>query len=173
MALKSTITSAFAAEENATGDLRSGMINTGLQKRSRILQDGSGLNQANRLFADIAQLAASATATLDLFDFNGAKDAQGQSFALTKVKAIIIRNVSTDVSSILRVGGEGTTAAFMAVNGSDTVHIADIAPGGELSLIAPSAAGYAVADTTNHLLKLENRSSTAVLDYELVIVGAQ
>lgn len=173
MPLKTVITTSFAAEENAAGDLRSGLIKTDLAKLVRTLQDGSGLNQANRLYADSINLAASASVSVDLFDFSGAKDAQGQSFSLTKVKGIVIRNKTVESTAILRVGGEGSTAAFMAVNGSDTVHIADVAPGGELVLLAPSAAGYAVADTTNHLLKLANQSGTVALDLDIVVFGGQ
>jgi len=173
MSLQSVITTQFSAVETAAGDLRSGSINTTLAKQTRTLADGSGLNQANRLFADTATLAAEASASLDLFDFSGAKDAQGQSFALTKVKAIILRNKASDATAILRVGGEGSTAAFMAVNGSDTIHIADIGPGGEMALLAPSGAGYAVADTSNHLLKIANQSTTASAEYDIVVVGAQ
>lgn len=173
MALKTTILSSFSAEENALGDLRSGTIKTELSRLPRILLDGAGLNQANRLYSDTVTVAANTASTLDLFDFSGAKDAQGQSFALTKVKAIMVRNRGTDSTAVLRVGGEGSTAAFMAVNGSDTVHIADVAPGGELLLLAPSAAGYAVADTANHLLKFNNQSMSAALDFDVIIVGAQ
>lgn len=173
MSLTSTIVTQFTGKETAGGDLKSGSIETALARVTKTLADGSGLNQANRLFADSGSLAGAANATFDLFDFNGAKDGQGNTFALTKIKAIVVRNKATDAGAILRVGGEGTTAAFMSVNGSDTVHIADVAPGGELVLVAPSAAGYAVADSTNHLLKLANQSGSVALAFDIVILGAQ
>lgn len=173
MSLKTTFISQLTGEESVSGDLKSGSVTTALERKTTTLQDGAGLNQANRLFADSDSIAASSAATIDLFDFSGAKDAQGNNYALSKVKAIGIRNKATDSGAILRVGAEGTGATFNSVNGSDTVHIADVAPGGELILVAPSAAGYAVADSTNHLLKLANQSSSVALAYDIVVIGAQ
>lgn len=173
MSLKTTLLTSLVGIETAPGDLRSGSIKTLLARKSRILLDGTGLNQANRIFADEASLATQGTSNYDLYDFAGAVDARGNLFALSKIRGLFIRNNAADATAILRVGGEGSTAAWMAVNGSDTVRIADIAPGGELALIAPSLAGYAVADVTNHLLKLENLSSTFALALDIVVLGSQ
>lgn len=172
MSLRTTILTSLLGASTPVGELRSGTISTGLDRRVITLTDGSGANQASRIYGDSGTLAASASVTYDLYDFEGARDVEGNTFALSKVKALAIRNNATDANSILRVGGEGSGATFNSVNGSDTVRIADVAPGGELILAAPTAAGYQVADVSNHLLKLENLNNSASLDFDLVVVGA-
>jgi hypothetical protein len=170
--MRTTLSTQLSVVLTPSTDLSTGDITVQLPRQNTVLADGAGLSQASRVFADTGSMAASSTITLDLFDFSGATDALGQVFTNSKVKALHIRNRATDATAILRIGGEGTGAAWMSVNGSDTVKIADIAPGGELVLSAPSAAGYDVTDATNHLLKLANVSSTAALPYDIIIVSA-
>ena len=153
--MKAILTTSLAIEETPVSDLTTGKITLSLPRLISTLENGTGVNQVNRAFADAGSLAGSASVSLDLFDFAGALDLIGRAFALSKIRVLVIRNTSdpvTAAASILRVGGEGTGAAWNAVNGSDTVPIADVHPGGELILEAPTAAGYAVADATNHLL---------------------
>lgn len=172
MSLRTTILTSLLGAATPVGELRSGTISTGFDRRTVILTDGSGLDQANRVYGDAGSLSATASVNYDLYDFGGATDTEGNTYALSKIRAIGVRNNATEADSILRVGGEGSGAAFNSINGSDAVHIADIPPGGELMIVGPSAAGFAVADSTNHLLSLTNQNAAAALAYDIVVVGS-
>lgn len=125
--------------------------------------NGVGADQAQRLWQSEGRvLAAAASETIDLYDFGAldigggaGKDQLGQALALSGIKGLVIWNLGTDPSpGNLIIGGEGSAAAWNSLfNGSDTATQV-IQPGGLFVFIAPTAAGYAVADATNHLFKL-------------------
>jgi hypothetical protein len=134
------------------------------------LTDGAGLNQANRVFSDTRSLNATSSESLDLFDFGGARDPLGALFALSKIKAILIANKATVAGQVLTIGGEGSSAEWESALGAGGT--LQVQPGGVILIWAPSAAGYAVADATNHLLKIDNPNAAAV-SYDIVVVGAE
>lgn len=135
------------------------------------LTSGTGANQANSVFTDRRTLASSATDDLDVYDFGGTRDALGQVFTNARVKAIIVYNRASTAGENIRVGGNGTSAAFnVPFNASDDASVV-VGPGGVLAMINPSAAGWAVADSTNHLLRITNAGAGSI-DYDVIIVGA-
>jgi hypothetical protein len=140
------------------------------------LTNGPGLNQGDQLFHDRRTLATTATETIDMFDFAisaGAAqlDSLGNALAMDRVKVFLFFNRSTTAGETFTIFGEGTGAAWNSpLNGSDTAK-AIVGPGGVLLLTNPSAAGMAVADTTNHLFKVENTGAGSN-DYDIIVVGA-
>jgi len=147
------------------------------EQNSVTFTGGTGANQANRVWpSENRILSTSASELIDVYDFgtldigSGAgKDQHGGSLALTGIKGFYVKNRSTSAGNLL-VGGEGTTAAWNSLfNGSDTALIS-LPPGAIVMITNPSSAGYAVADTTNHLLKIAADSGGAVA-YDIAIVG--
>lgn len=140
------------------------------------LTTGPGLNQGNQLWHDRRTLASAATETIDLYDFaidagSAQNDSLGNALAMVRIKVLLIYNRSTTAGENFTLFGEGTTAAWNSLlNGSDTAK-AVLGPGGVFLVTNPSAAGMAVADTTNHLLKVEN-SGSGSNDFDIIVIGA-
>jgi hypothetical protein len=132
---------------------------------------GTGANQGDRIFHDTRTLGATSAEDLSMYDFGGAVDPVGQTYALARVILLIIQNKATTAGYTLKVGGKGTsttwTSPFNTVNTDKLI----VEPGGIICLYAGSAAGYAVANTTNHILKIDNANAASV-DYNIVVIGS-
>lgn len=138
---------------------------------AKTIAEGTGAAQGNRIFHDKRTLNATSSESLSVYNFGGAVDPVGQAFALSRVILLLVENKNTGAGQNLLVGGEGSAAAWNSIfNGVDTDKLS-VEPGGVLVLYAGSAAGWAVANTTNHLLKLDN-PGVAALDYNIVIIGS-
>lgn len=134
------------------------------------LSTGSGLNQANQHWYSRRTLNASASENISVVT-PSARDSLGVTLALTKIKLVYIRNRNLTAGNDLKVGGEGSSAAWNSpFDGSDTAKTI-VGPGGTLLLVAPSAAGFAAAATTNELLKINNVGASSV-EYDIIIQGA-
>jgi hypothetical protein len=139
---------------------------------AKAIADGTGVNQANRAFFDTRTLSGTTSENISMFSILGSPDNVGQTYAITRVYALIIENKNLVAGNFILVGGEGSSAAWKSpFNGSATEKL-KVEPGGVLILLAPSAAGYVVANTTNHLLKIDCPGATAV-DYNIGVVGSQ
>ncbi len=130
-----------------------------------IWESGGSANQAQVLFYDRRTLGTTSE-SLDIFDLSGARDGHGDVLAFAGIKMLIIRYYG---AGTLKVGGNGTTAAWNSPFGGDDDALLQIEAGGFLILAAPTAGGYPVADTANHLLKIENTGTSA--DYEIWLIG--
>lgn len=149
---------------------------------------GTGVNKANLVWTDLRSIVTASSEYIDLFDLaisGGAAqlDGLGLAFASLSLKGLAIQIVDSAGAQIttptagesLKVGGEGSAAAFQTmfhVSGtlSDTAGIV-IAPGGAMMIFAPSAIGYVIVDTSNHLLKIAN-AGAATIYYKIWILGA-
>jgi hypothetical protein len=122
---------------------------------------GTGADQANLMFHDIRALADAATEDLDLY--GGLVNAFGATLNFAKIKALIIRNLST--TQTLSVGGAAATQfSNWVANVNDIVVLP---PESWLCLVNP--AGYAVTSILD-LLKIAN-SAGAVCSYEIILIG--
>lgn len=131
--------------------------------RQQDYADGSGNEQADFIFHDSRNLAASATENLDLA--GSLTDKLGNTLTFTAVKVLYIRNTST--TQTLSVGGAAANQFINWVaNSSDIVNVP---PLGELLVTAPYA-GFAVTAGTGDILKVANSAGAAV-DYYIVIIG--
>jgi hypothetical protein len=134
---------------------------------SVVLADGSGANQANKLWTDTRTLTASSTENLDL---NAVlTDIFGAALAFTKIKALVIKAADTNVNDVV-VGGAGANAAasFFA-DATDKVRVK---PGGTVALIAPDANGYAVTAATGDILLVANGAAGTSVTYTIIVIGA-
>lgn len=140
------------------------------------LTNGTTANKADRIWHDPARTLTGATSeTIDLFDLasvdigaGAGKDALGQSGGFAEIVAILVENDATSTGN-LTLGGDGTTACWNSwANGDDDAVIGPIKPGGFAFLFQPSDPAFAVADTSNHLLKI---ASSATLEYSITVLG--
>lgn len=130
------------------------------------LSTGTGLNQFNRGWQSTRTLT-NTSENIDLYDLGSldvgagaGEDGLGLGLAATAVVALFIENLSTSAASLL-IGGESSGATWNSpFNASDTAKLSIPANGGVL-LYAVGASAFAVADTTNHLLKIEASGGTA------------
>jgi|GEM_PF-1761881 len=140
-------------------------------KMVQAFANGAGKDQASKILDPaIYTLGAGGTATLDLYDgaiSGGAanKDNLGLTLALARIKALIVKMTNTPAAGDqLDIGNvaAGWSPPFLSSGSASTLAGVRLGPGGGLALFNPSAAGYAVADTTNHILKFTNSGSTTV-----------
>ena len=144
-------------------------------------ESGTILNQADRVWQIRDRtLVSPGSETIDLFDLGAldigagaGNDALGQSLSLVEIVGIlIVVETTSDLGTQLIIGGEGTAAAWNSMfNGSDSAKLGPLDPGGMLLIANPLDPAFAVADVSNHLLKLEAAGSSGDLIYSIYILG--
>jgi hypothetical protein len=130
------------------------------------LADGTGANQADRIFTDTRTLSASATEDLDLA--GSLTDAYGATITLARVKAILVKAASGNTNNV-NVSRPASNGVPLFLAASDGIAVL---PGGAFLWVAPNAAGVAVTAGTGDLLTFTNSSSGTSVTYDVVIVGA-
>ena len=136
---------------NFANGLGSDQIDIGWESESRTLSDGS--NEDLNLF-DLSGLNLGAGSGLDPL---------GQSVAMTELALLYINNRSAAVLTIGGAASNELTAIFGAAG--DKIKIA---AWGQLLLIAPKNAGFAVTTTTD---ALRIAASGAAATYDIVVLG--
>ena len=147
------------------------------------MKTGTGLNQSDRVISSFGRtLAQSASESIDVHNFtafeagaSGAgNDALGQAVALVDITVLGVRIHPTSETSAslgtLLVGNDGTAAAWNSMFGGADDAAITLLQGGVMVVIAPPDPGYAVADSTNHLLKIAEGGVGAVT-FDLLIAG--
>lgn len=126
--------------------------------------DGTGANQAEVIFHDNRTLADAANETIDLQD-GTLSDPFGDAVTMSKLKALYIKNNSTDAN--LLIGGAAATVLSLF---ADVTDILPLRPGGEFLITAPDANGIDVS--TNADLKLaHDGTGSSSLTYDIVAIG--
>jgi len=128
--------------------------------------DGTGANQAKKIWTDTRTLTASATENLDLA--GGLTDAFGAALTFTAIKALIVKADPANVNDVV-LGGHAS-AAWVAPFAASTERV-NVKPGGMIALVAPDATGYAVVATTGDLLKVLNSAGSTSVIYTIIIIG--
>ena len=137
------------------------------ETRGAAFTSGTGANQADIIFHDRRTLADNANETLNLYDSGSLLDAFGDAVAITRIKALYIKNNSTDAN--LLVGAAGATPVDLF--GAAANDILKIPPGGEFVLIVPSATGIVIS--TNKNLKIaHDGTGVSNLTYDIIVLGA-
>lgn len=131
--------------------------------------DGESINQAEVLWTDTRTITASSSEDLDLSG-TALQDQLGANIAFTSIKLMYIKALSTNTNDVV-VGGASATQ-FVAWVGDSTDKV-NIVPGGTLLIIAPDAAGYAVAAGSTDLLKIANSSSGTSVTYDITLIGTE
>lgn len=128
--------------------------------------DGTGADNAKKIFTDTRTLTASATENLDMAGV--LTDALGVTLSFTKIKALIIKADAANTNDVL-VGGHATAAvATMFGDATDKVKVK---PGGMVAFVAPDVNGYAVTATTADLLTVANSAGGTSVIYTIIVIG--
>jgi len=130
------------------------------------LGDGTGANQADRLFTDRRTLAASATENLDLAGV--LTDAFGATLTFARIKLVLVTAASANTNNV-NVIREGTNGVPLFLAAADGV---PVKPGGGFLWWAPDATGVAVTAGTGDLLTFTNSGAGTSVTYDVAILGA-
>lgn len=137
-----------------------------LQKFQFDLANGTGADQADKLWHDTRSIA---TATNDDLDLSGGAlvDAFGTVFTIARLKAAIVRARSTNTTNIT----VGNSAAPPQLWFGATTHTEIIKPGQLAFHMAPDATAWPITATTADILRLANAAgATALVD--IILIGA-
>lgn len=138
--------------------------------------NGTAAGKAQRAWSSsVRSLTSGNSETIDVYDFGSIDigagaglDALGQSLALSGIKALYIENISGSAGNLV-VGNDGTTAAWNSFFSASDTATFTLQPGAIFLTADPTALGMAVADSTNHLLKLA--ASGGDLTYKIALIG--
>jgi hypothetical protein len=164
MALETTISAAIKAVETATADLAQPSAPAELSVKHSFA-NGSGANQASKIFSDSRSIAASGNEELDLAGV--LTSAFGTAITFAAIKAIMVRARSTNTNNV--VVGPAASNGFLGPFGDASDRIS-IKPGGVFLITAPPA-GWTVTAGTGDLLNFANSGAGTPVEYDIVIVG--
>jgi hypothetical protein len=154
----------LAGELTSAGD--GGIARLAISEGSSVnLDNGTGLNQANAIYIDDFNIAASGSQN---YDVSGTlTDRLGNLLVFTAIKAIMLISDPTNVNSVIY---GNVTNGFVGPLSAATVSVT-VPPGGFMLLSNPSAAGWPVTAATADLLKLANSGAGTAVTGTIVVVG--
>jgi len=130
------------------------------------IANGTGANQADKLFVDSNTLAASGTANLDLA--GSLSDAFGASLTFARIKLLAVAAASGNTNDVqLTRPGSNGVPLFMAAGDGIVVR-----PGGLFLWVAPDAVAVPVTAGTGDLLTFTNSAAGSSVTYEVVVIGS-
>lgn len=129
------------------------------------LTDGTGANQADRLFTDTRTISASSSDALDLA--GALTSAFGATITFARIKAVFIKAAAgnTNDVQVTRPAANGVPLFLAASDGIV------VPPGGALLWVAPGATGVPVTAGTGDLLTIVNGGAGTSVTYDVAIVG--
>lgn len=135
---------------------------------ARSLSDGTGADQADKIWHDSRTLAAGGNDDLDLTALAQTIFGSAISISFSKVKALLVVNTSTTTGDQLRVGGAAANAFSAPFNGV-SASLVLVGPDSPL-LLANKKDGWTVTAGTGDILRIHNPTANAIT-YRIVIVG--
>lgn len=167
MPLTSSLTVQLGAALTRVDDIGSTARDDLLWNFAKSLANGTGANQADRVWRDQRTLAASANEDLDLA--GALTDALGGSAVFARVKAIVVRASDANTNNVV-VGGAASNQ-FVGPFGAGT-HTVAVKPGGIFAVFAADATAWAVTAGTGDLLRIANSAGSTAVTYDIIIIGA-
>jgi hypothetical protein len=130
--------------------------------------EGTGLNQANRVWSDTRTLGASATEDLDLV---GASllDAFGVAVTFARIKLFAVRAALGNTNNVV-IGGDA--AGFVGFLTPAASGLVTLRPGMSIIVADPSATGMVVTATTADILQVANSAGGTSVSYDVYLVGS-
>jgi hypothetical protein len=135
---------------------------------ARALQTGVGAGQADQMWFDQRQIAASGNEDLDLTG-TALQNALGVNIGLARVKALIIEALGTNINNL--IVGNAAANPWVGPFGAGT-HTVQVRPGGLLAMFCSDITGWAVVAGTGDLLRVANSGAGTAVDYKIIVVGA-
>lgn len=132
--------------------------------RTLSLVNGTGANQADRIFHDTRTITASATDSLDLAGV--LTDKFGSTLTFAKLKALIVAASSANTNNVV-VTRPATNGVPLFSAAGDAC---PVLPGGHFWWMAPGA-GVTVTATTGDLIDMVNSGGGSSVIYDVVILG--
>lgn len=165
MALTSKLTLSLSADQTNALDLATGSLP--LKVRDVVdLANGTGANQADRIFSDRRTIAASGTDVLDLAGV--LTDAFGATITFARIKALFV-SAATGNTNNVNVVQDATSGAPLFLAAGDGV---PVRPGGMFLWVAPDATAAAVTAGSADLINVVNSGAGSTVTYDIVIIGA-
>lgn len=130
------------------------------------MTSGTGLLQADRLFADTRTIAISGTDSLDLAGV--LIDAVGTLLTFARVKFLYVAASAANTNNV--VIGNGTNPFINWITPSTGA--IPVRPGGFLALLATDATAYPVTPATGDILLATNSGAGTTVTYDVVIIGS-
>lgn len=131
------------------------------------LGNGTGANQADKMYAATRTLALSTGEDLDLAGV--LTDSFGASITFARIKAMLFRASAANANNV--IVGNAASNGFVSWCGSATDKVT-VRPGGTFALFAPDAVAYAVTASTADLLHVLNGGAGTAVTYDVVLIGA-
>lgn len=131
---------------------------------SLALTNGTGANQADRVFTDQRTLAASASESLDLAAV--LVDAYGATITFATIKAVIVKAATGNTNDVL-VGRPATNGVLLVTAVSAQV---PVKPGGVFAWFC-GGTGLAVTPSTADLLTITNSGAGTGVTYDVIVIG--
>jgi hypothetical protein len=169
MALTADITARIDAVQTGPNDFGSQTFRPQAVLQSRITE-GTGVGQANIIFADQRTVASASNDDIDLAGV--LTDAFGATVTAVELVSLMVINApisgAANTTNLTIGGGSNPVVGFL---GGTTPTIGPIGPGGVVMLHCPSAAGLgAVTASTGDILRIAN-SSGAPATYQMVVIA--
>lgn len=126
--------------------------------------NGSGLNQATKLFTDTRAVTTGATDSMDL---NGGTlaDAFGVTLVFAALKGLIIRSAAANTTNLTILGNAAAVPILNTVATTITIK-----PGGVFVWLDTSAAGTTVTAATGDIIQVVNAAG-ATANFDIAIIG--
>ena len=164
MALTATIKAGINATHTSALDLGTATFPLSLLQ-SISLSDGTGANEADRIFTDTRTLAASATEDLDL---SGSLTNAFGTVTFARIKAVLITASSANTNNV-QVTRPASNGVPLFIAAGDGIAVL---PGGMFLWACSDATGVAVTASTGDLLTLTNSAGSTSVTYSIVVIGA-
>lgn len=133
----------------------------------RSFADGTGTDQADKIWHDSRTLAAGASDDLDLNTLTNSIFGSTVTINFAKIKAILIVNVATTTGEDLTVGGAASQEWTAWVGaGGDKVRV----PADSCLLISNRKSGWAVTNGASDTLRITN-TGAGPITYRIAILG--
>lgn len=128
------------------------------------LVNGAGAGAITQVWADIRTIAASSNDDINLTSLT---NALGGAVNFSAIKAMAIKANANNTNNLI-IGDAATPFASFFGDAEDTIIIP---PGGMINLVNPSATGYVVTPSTNHLLRVTNGGAGSTVNYQIYLYG--
>lgn len=135
--------------------------------RGQAFDNGTGANQADKIWSDTRTLGISATEDLDLA--GALTDAFGAALTFARIKALLVYASPGNINNVV-IGG--ATNAWATLLSPAATGLLTIPPGGGFCAWTPTATGFAVTPATGDLLHVANGGAGSAVTYDVVILGA-